>query len=504
MLLGVDCGQTRLKAVVFDDRGRELGQADQSTAVETPTEFAAERDMVLAQQQLDKVIESAMAAARVSGRDIAGVGIVAHGDGLYPIDDHGVPTRPAILAMDGRAATILRNWDASGVLGEAVALTGQQPHAGSLAPLLSWWAAAEPETLAKTHRLLYCKDWLRYTLTGDIATDVVEASASVSRRDGSGYSTQALASYGLADLAHLLPPIRRPSDIAGTITTEAAARTGLRAGTPVVTGTHDVVASALGTGCTEPGDVSVQAGTYSVNQLIWHERVTDPRWQARPWVSDGQWVLMGASPSSASNLDWFIRRLMSDIADPLKVANAEVAHTLPHPTQLTFHPFLAGSPYGAHASAAFLGLRAWHGRPDLLRAVFEGVVFNHRMHLDALAELSTRQQIHLSGGASHSAVWAQMFADILNCEVAITDCNEHGALGAAMLAGIGVGLYADVAAATAACIRDRHRLSPDPTTHTGYAAGYRRYQRSIDLMKQLWSDDPDPDGEDAPDPEGDQ
>jgi len=490
LLLGVDCGQTRLKAAVFDHAGHEVGQADQATTVQTPTELAAERDMALAQQQLDKVIGAAMTTAGVDGADIAGVGIVAHGDGLYPVDDQGVPTRPAILAMDGRSASILRTWEASGVLDEAVALTGQQPHAGSLAPLLAWWAAAEPKTLARTHRLLYCKDWLRYTLTGDLATDVVEASASVGRRDGFGYSTQALASYGLADLADLLPDVRRPTDIAGVVTADAADRTGLRPGTPVVTGTHDVVASALGTGCTEPGDVAVQAGTYSVNQLIWHERVTDPRWQARPWVTDGQWVLMGASPSSASNLDWFIRRLMNDVTAPLMVANDEVAQTLPHPTQLTFHPFLAGSPYGAHASASFLGLRTWHGRPDLLRAVFEGVVYNHRMHLDALADLSVRQQIHLSGGASHSAVWAQMFADILECEVAITDSNEHGALGAAMLAGIGVGVYTDVAAATAACVRDRHIFRPTATTNAGYADGYRRYQRSIDLMMRLWRDDP--------------
>lgn len=487
MLLGVDCGQTRLKAVVFDDGGHEIGRADQATTVERSHGSHAERDMAEIAVQFDAVVAASIADAGVDPREIVGVGIAGHGDGVYPVNRQGAPTRPAILAMDGRAASILRQWQASGTLTQAVAFTGQPPHAGSLAPLLSWWSSNEPMTLADTYRLLYCKDWLRFTLTGDFATDVVEASASVGRSDGSGYSKDALNSYGIAGLEDLLPEIRRPTDIAGTVTTEAAARTGLQPGTPVVTGTHDVVAAALGSGCIRPRDVCVQAGTYSVNQLIWHERVIDPRWQARPWITDGQWVLMGASPSSASNLDWFIRALMGETPDAIAVANIEVAQSQPS-SPLIFHPFVNGSPYGAHASGSFLGLRSWHGRPDLLRAVFEGVVFNHRMHLDALAEISPRHRVHLSGGASHSPVWAQMFADSLHCEVAVSDSTENGALGAAMLAGIGVGLYRDVFEATLACVRDRCTFHPEPAATKKGGADFSRYLHSVEIMQKLWDD----------------
>lgn len=492
MILGVDSGQTALKAVVFDDTGHELGSSYCSTTVETTTPHWAERDMAEAATQLDMVIRGAVLDAGATPEDIRAVGVVGHGDGAYPVDINGQPTRRAVLALDSRSAGVLAGWQRSGTLEEALALTGQQLHTGSQAPVLAWWQDHEPATLARTRWLLYCKDWLRLCLTGVIATDTVEASSSVGAFDGAGYDSRALQVFGLADLLVKLPPVRRPADVAGTFTDAAAARTGLRAGTPVVTGTHDVVGSALGSGATVPGDYSVQAGTYSVNQLISSERITDPRWQVRPWVVPGQWVAMGASPSSASNLEWFMRQLMDHDPTPIATANAEVAGVLAEDSSVLFHPFLFGSPYGPDASAAFLGIRSWHRRPHLLRALFEGVVFNHRMHLDALAERTPRHRIHLSGGAARSQVWAQMFADVLACEVAVTDASEHGALGAAMLAGVGAGLFDSIENATACCVRADRVYTPDATQRRRWDDRYRRYLSSIDALKGLWTEDEAP------------
>ncbi|WP_219413551.1 FGGY-family carbohydrate kinase [Pseudonocardia nigra] len=487
MILGVDCGQTALKAVIFDDEGRELGTGRCRTNVSVPAPHAAERDMAELAHQLDGVIRQAVSAADVDAGRIRAVGLVAHGDGIYPVDAAGRPTRPAFLALDGRSGPILDRWDREGVLAQTLALTGQRPHAGSQAPLAAWWSAHEPATLAATAHLLYCKDWLRLGLTGELATDTVEAASCVGRMDGEGYEPRALAAYGLLDLRPKLPTALRPAAVAGVVTDDAAKRTGLAAGTPVVTGTHDVVASALGSGATVPGDYSVQAGTYSVNQLIDGRRVSDERWQSRPWVVPGQWVAMGASPSSASNLDWFVRELMDGVDDPISVANREAAAVADDETTPIFHPFLFGSPYGPHASASFLGLRHWHGRPHLLRAVFEGVVFNHRMHLDALAERAPRRRIHLSGGAARSDVWSQLFADVLNCEVAVTESTEHGALGAAMLAGVGTGMFGDVEEATRACVRADRVFSPAAGQRTRWEDRYARYLHTVEALSAIWA-----------------
>lgn len=488
MILGVDCGQTTMKAIVFDHAGYELGSARCRTTVSTPQPHAAERDMGEAAHQLDTVVAQALAAAGAEGSDIVACGIVAHGDGIYPVDHAGRPTRPAFLALDGRSQPVLDRWDRDGVLATTLALTGQRPHPGSQAPVAAWWAQHEAGTLDETAVLLYCKDWLRLTFTDVVATDRVEASSCVGRIDGEDYEPRALAAYGLQDLWDKLPTVLAPADVAGYVTAAAAARTGLRVGTPVVTGTHDVVASALGSGATIPGDYSVQAGTYSVNQLIEASRVTDARWQSRPWVVPGQWVAMGASAASASNLDWFLRTLMADVEDPIAVANQEAALAAQRADAPFFHPFLFGSPYGAEASASFLGLRHWHGRPDLVRAVFEGVVMNHRVHLDALAELAPRRRVHLSGGAAHSDVWSQMFADALDCEVAVTASTEHGALGAAMLAGVGTGVFRDVEDATRACVRQDRLFSPSSRQHTYWQDRYGRYLQTVQMLSDLWSD----------------
>lgn len=486
MILGIDCGQTALKAVLFDGSGREVGVGRVATTVSRPQAHAAERDMAELVDQLGQAIRAALVDANLEGDAVSAVGIVAHGDGIYPVDADGLPTRPAFLALDSRSGPILRRWADEGILERAVELTGQHPHAGSQVAVAGWWREHDPQTLARTRWMLYCKDWLRYSLTGEIATDSVEASSCVGAIDGRNYAPEALAAYGLPELLDLLPPVREPGASGGRVSAAAAARTGLAPGTPVVMGTHDVVASALGAGASRPGDWCVQAGTYSVNQLIDDQRVVDPRWQARPWVVDGQWVDMGASASSASNLDWFLQHLMSGVDDPLGVANADVESLAGQPSTVLFHPFLSGSPYGPEASGSFLGVRSWHTRAHMVRAVFEGVVMNHRYHLDGLLGRATRSRVRLAGGVTRSEVWCQLFADALNCEVVVTDTSEHGALGAAMLAGIASGLWPSVDAAVAACVRTGRSYLPDGARRHHYDELYARYLHSIEVMRELW------------------
>nr|WP_083512980.1 FGGY-family carbohydrate kinase [Microbacterium barkeri] len=487
MLLGIDSGQTALKVVVFDDDGRAVVTATRPTQTLHPHPHHVERDAGTVVDQLLDAIAEAVAATPGGGISITGVGIAAHGDGMYFVGADGTPTRNAILALDTRAQGILADWSADGTLERARRLTGQEPFAASLAPLLAWLAQNEPAMLDDTRWLLYCKDWLRFALTGEIATDHVEANSCVGSLDGKQYSAKALSAYGIAEFERLLPAPRLASEVAGGILAGVAARTGLTPGTPVAVGTHDVVAAALGAGATSVGDYSMLAGTYSVNQYVSAERVVNPHWQARPWIDGHNWVYMAASPASATNFEWFLRNLMIDTPDAIAVANDEVAALGPDADVPVYHPFLYGSPFGAVPSASFLGLRGWHTRAHLIRAVWEGVVHNHRTHMDWLLESAQpRRVVSLAGGASRSAIWAQMFADGMRARIRVAQVAEPGALGAAMLAGIATGRFSDAVEASTAWSRADREYVPSPGAADRWDAAHTRYTATLDLARPLW------------------
>jgi L-xylulokinase len=300
--------------------------------------------------------------------------------------------------------------------------------------------------------------------------------------------------YRLGDLAPLVPPVLASAAPAGEVTRAAAEATGLRAGTPVVAGAHDVAAAALGIGAADPGAVSVVMGTFSINQVVADAPVTDPRWQARTFVRGGrglalgpdqqggvrQWLHMSTSPTGAANLEWAVRQLGPWRSAGVPDHDAAVREAMASPADgaPVYLPFLYGSPHGTGLGAAFAGLRGEHGRPDLLRAVLEGVVLGHRWHVDALAERFPvrARPARLSGGGARSPAWSQLLADALGTPVEVTDATESGSRGAALLAGIGAGVYESPAAATAAAVRVVRRYEPDPAGAARLDERYARYR----------------------------
>ncbi|HZC27031.1 MAG TPA: FGGY-family carbohydrate kinase [Actinopolymorphaceae bacterium] len=491
LLLGVDAGQTVTKACVFDRYGREVGSGSARVGVTSAAPHWVERDMEEVWQASAAAIKSALAAVDVAGRDpasrIAAVGIVGHNDGLYLVDQAGAPVRAAVTAMDTRAGDILAEWRASSMWSRALALTGQVPYAGSPSTLLAWFARHDAAVLDRARWVLFCKDWLRLRLTGEVATDPTEASAAFTSVRTQQYADEALALYGLDALAEKLPPLVASHAVAGEVGPVGSEATGLPCGTPVVTGAHDVDGTAIGVGAVTPGMLSLAAGTFSINQVVSRHAVVDERWQARSFVLPGQWLTMSTSPSSATNLEWW-REVFGLDADDASYdrLGREAAAALDGPSQLLYHPFLYGSPYGEVASAAVLGLRGWHSRGDLVRAVLEGVVLGHRVHVDALRErFELSGTARLAGGAARSAVWSQMFADALDLEVEVPDGDEAGARGAALLAGLGTGWYASLedAAATVSIAR---RHVPDPARRTVLDAAYDRFVEAATSLRELW------------------
>jgi L-xylulokinase len=440
-----------------------------------------ERDLDEVWQQIAAAIRDVLAVVGPDA-EIGGIGVCGHGDGAYLVDDALLPVRPAILATDSRAWEYSTRMAVGPIAESSLKLTGQVPFAASPAALYPWLRDAEPDTYRRVRWTLFCKDWIRLQLTGRVASDPTDASASFVDLADREWSTDALKLFGLSELHATLPPILPSAAVAGTVSESAAALTGLPAGLPVITGAHDVDAAALGIGAITTGAASLVLGTFSINQVVADRPVTDPRWQARAFLEPGKWLHMFTSPAGAVNLEWAIRRLgpytASGAPDPAAaVAEAMTASPADAPY---FLPFLFGSPHGDTVRASWIGLRGWHDRPEMLHAVLEGVAFNHRTHLSGLQEVFTIDRpVRVCGGGARSADWTQLLADVLDLPVEITDAVEAGTRGAALLAGIGIGIYADPEEAVDRTVRVTRRQAPRPNQVEYRSQRYQRYLAAV-------------------------
>ena len=252
-MLGLDSGSTATKAVIFDTAGRTVAVGSRRVEQRQPRPRHVERDMQETWAAASGAIRDALELSHVPADAIAAVGVTGNGDGLYLVDHDGAPLGPGILSLDSRAFDVREQWRKTGVLQQALELTGQQPYPYAAVSLLKWIQVNEPERYAKIGHVLFCKDWLRLCLTGVPATDPTEASSSFTNVRTQQYSADVLDLYGLASIGRALPQIVSSTAIAGHVTSQAAAQTGLKEGTPVACGLHDVTSSAVGMGNTEPG-----------------------------------------------------------------------------------------------------------------------------------------------------------------------------------------------------------------------------------------------------------
>lgn len=491
-LLGIDAGGTVVKAVLFDLDGMPVAAGHARSTSRHPRPGWAERDADDVWSACATAVRTCLAQAAATVTDwpgagtIAAIGIIGHGDGAYLVDGHGVPVL-AIAATDGRAVDEARTLATDRVL----ALSGTHPFPGSPPALAAWLAAHDPGVLDRSASWLMSKDWLRFKLTGEIGTDETDASGAFTDVSTGAYSDELIAAAGFTRWRRLLPPIRHSADVVGSVTPDAAAATGLAVGTPVVCGAHDCDGAAIGMGAIEPGHLSLIAGTFSINQVVTPVLATDPRWQARRFVRPGEFLAMGTSPASASNLDWFVREFGPAGPDQLGTVNADVAGLSgtsgrDAASSPVFLPFLYGAPHGFRGGGGFVGVRAGHTRAHLLRALFEGVVHNHRAHVEGLRDgFALAGAVRLTGGGARSAVWTQMFADSLARTVEIPTAEEAGALGAAVLAGWGVGVWPDLADGVAATTSVRAAFEPTAAGIERFETLYRRYQRVVEALSSI-------------------
>jgi L-xylulokinase len=244
----------------------------------------------------------------------------------------------------------------------------------------------------------------------------------------------------------------------------------------------------------EAGELSLVAGTFSINQVLSNEPHPSRHWFCRNGFKRGQWMNMTLSPASSANIDWFVKQHCREALDkaaqggesPFVYLEDELIDAFSGESAIVYHPFLYGSPHGDDASAAFLGVQGWHHRGHLLRALLEGVVFNHRHHVDDLRTEFSFEAARLTGGSSRSPRVCQMFADVLNLTISVVNVDETGALGAALCGAVGVGLFGSLTQAVKNAVSVTATYRSRPEVRADMDARYARYKQTVQHLSQQW------------------
>ena len=492
--LGLDNGGTNTKAALFAPDGKQLAVENTATAAITPAPGFVERDMEDMWADNCAVIRRLLDKSGTDPHDIAGIGLCGHGKGLYLWGRDSRPARRGILSADNRAWRYPLQWKADGTEEAAFRLSCQHILACQPVSLLFWLRDNEPGVLDRTQWIFECKDYVRFRLTGEARAERTDSSGTglLNLRTGD-YDDELLALFGLEDLRDRLPPLCSSLEIAGRITPEAAARTGLAAGTPVVGGMFDIDACALAVNVTDEKNICMIAGTWSINEYIRRTPVTDGSVLMNSlFCLPGYYLIEESSPTSAGNNEWFIRKLLPELAETEEnvydLVNRWAADFQPEDFMPVFLPFLTASNVDPRARGAFLGLNASHDRRHMARAVYEGVTFSHRWHLEKLvASWGGREGvIRLAGGAARSPVWTQMFADVTSMPVEAVTAAETGALGCAIAVAAALGDFRSPAQAAAHMSPAGQTVHPRPEAAAAYDKKYALYTKAIEALNGFW------------------
>jgi xylulokinase len=463
-VIGIDVSTTATKAVLIDEAGAVRAVGVSEYEFQVPHPLWSEQDPELWWTGAVAAIRSVLASTGLAAGDIDAVGLTGQMHGAVLLGAAGDVLRPAILWNDQRTGA---ECDAiRRALGpdRLVEITGNDALTGFTAPKLVWVRDHEPDVWRRVAHVLLPKDFVRLRLTGEYALDKADGSGTIlfdlAARD---WSAEVLAALGI-DPAWM-PPTREGPEVTGTVTAEAAAATGLRAGTPVVAGGGDQSANAVGVGAVAPGTVALSLGTSGVIFAATDRPIHEARGRVHAFCHavPGRWHMMSVMLSAAGSLRWFRDTIAPAVDFGDLVAPA--AEIPAGSDGLLFLPYLSGerSPHpDPLARGAFVGLTLRHDRRHLTRAVLEAVAFGLRDGLDLMTEagMPAPDQIRASGGGTASGLWRQILADVLGAEIATVDTTEGAAYGAGLLAAVGAGWFGSVDAATAACVRATPVASP--------------------------------------------
>ncbi|MEU3272784.1 FGGY-family carbohydrate kinase [Saccharomonospora sp. NPDC006951] len=480
-VLGIDIGTSLTKAVVFDENGNSLARASAPSKVHHLRGGAVEQDF---EQVLGTVATVVRAVTAELDGPIEALALTGQGDGLWLRDAEGLPVRPAVSWLDGRASELLTGWQKSGVTREVFRRTGSGMFPGCTAAIMSYLDIHEPEVLDRAAVAGYCVDAVVQRLTGEITVDVSDASLPFIDPATRAYDEGAIEACGLGHRRALFADPAPPKKVF-RLGRSGAALLGLPEGLPVTGGPFDLPACAIGAGVRRPGDGILTAGTTLACQVLTTDAGYDPDGEPAGMFlctpNEGEFLRGMPAMVGTAGIDWACKLLGIEVADvgPLLAAST------PGAGGVTALPFLATSgeraPFvDAAARAQFRGLSLENTRADLVRALCESIAYAAR-HCFSAAGLSGT--LYACGGGVRSPEWTQIFADVLARPIVIPDDPDVGARGAALVAAEAVGapFDADLWAAKSRTVEHQPRAAEL------YDRGYTGYLASLDVAREQWS-----------------
>ena len=498
LLLGLDFGTGGCKVTA-------ISAEDAALAGEASVEYPTHHDHPgwSEQDPADwwEALRGALAKLSAKGVDLARVAALSLDGSTHNavlLDARWRPVRRTIMWTDQRATAECEALRASGAAERLFARCYQMPAPTWTLPQLMWLKAHEPDALARTAHVLFVKDYVRYLLTGEAATDRIEAQGTLffdmARQD---WDPEFVELAGLRP--DQLPRLLEPTDLAGRVTPEAAAATGLPAGTPVACGTSDSAVADYGAGAVEPGDLILKLATAGNVNSMTAEPHPHPKTLTYGHVVPGMWYSVSATNAAALCMRWLRDAFYAPTggdsggAAPRSLFGAMDAEAAASPVGangVMFHPYLQGErcPYwDSNLRASFTGVSISSTRGDFARALMEGVAFSLRDCYRTLEEMALPvKRIFLIGGGARSALWSEIVCNVFDRPVAVPSPGD-ASFGAALLAGVGTGVFRDAKDAVARCLRIDRRLEPDPATAATYADLFARYRAIHDALAPIYA-----------------
>lgn len=498
-LLGVDIGTSGAKTVLFDEKARRIAAKTIEYPLHQPRNGWAEQDPADWWNAVAEGIKTVLAHSGISPKAIRGVGLSGQMHGLVMLDKDNRVLRPSIIWCDQR--TTEECSQINRLLGEkrVIEITANPPMTGFTASKILWVRNNEPEIYEKCAHILLPKDYIRYMLTGEFATEVSDA-AGMQLMDiaARGWSDEVLSKLRID--RSLLAEMYESPDVTGQVHAAAAEITGLAKGTPVAGGAGDNPAAAVGTGVVQSGRAFTTIGSSAVVYAVSDQVSIDLQGRVHTLCASvpGKWTVMSCTQGAGLSLQWLRNtccapeemlarehgtdayQIMDELASKVSIGAG----------RLLYLPYLMGerSPHpDPDCRGVFFGLSAIHGREHLIRAVLEGVAYSQRECVDIFREMGvTINDMAVTGGGGKSPLWRQMLADLYKCPVSTLQTDEGPALGAALLAGVGTGVYGSVEQACEATVRKKLVLQPDESATKAYEPYYQLYKKLyLDLKEDF-------------------
>jgi xylulokinase len=495
-VLGIDVGTGGTRTVIVGADGRIVASATEDhEPFQSPQIGWAEQRPEDWWRAATRAVRHALARADLRGHEISCVGFSGQMHGAVLLDAGDAVVRPALIWCDVRTHQQCLELTERIGADRLMRLTCNPALTNFTLTKLLWTQENEPRLWSRVRAVMLPKDYVRFRLTGERATDVADASGTlmldVARRRWSDEMLRATA----IDRA-LLPSLHESPDVCGAISAAGADASGLAAGTPVVAGAGDQAAGATGMGIVGPGSVSATIGTSGVVFAATDRPAVDPRGRLHTFCHaiPGRWHVMGVTQAAGLSLRWFRDRLangtVNDGQDSYDRLTREAATVAAGADGLLWAPYLMGerTPHlDPHARGALIGLTASHARAHIVRAILEGVAFSLKDTLTIFDEMNVpMKSIRLGGGGARSGLWRQIQADVYGQEIETVEAEEGAAYGAAILAGVGGRLWPSVDAACDAVVRVAERVRPKADSASTMAAGYAAYRRIYPAIKSIF------------------